>query len=77
MLAVVKGIEPRDQVEAMLAAQMAAVHIRDNDVRASPGACRKYPATGQRPKRLQQARQDVRRAGRGAQAIPIEAASRR
>ena len=26
MLAVVKGIQPRDQVEAMLAAQMAAVH---------------------------------------------------
>jgi hypothetical protein len=26
MLAAVKGIEPRDQVEAMLAAQMAAVH---------------------------------------------------
>jgi hypothetical protein len=26
MLAVVKGVEPRDQVEAMLAAQMAAVH---------------------------------------------------
>jgi hypothetical protein len=26
MLAVVKGIEPRDQIEAMLAAQMAAVH---------------------------------------------------
>jgi hypothetical protein len=26
MLAVIKGIEPRDQVEAMLAAQMAAVH---------------------------------------------------
>ena len=26
MLAVVKGIEPRDQVEAMLASQMAAVH---------------------------------------------------
>ena len=26
MLAIVKGIEPRDQVEAMLAAQMAAVH---------------------------------------------------
>jgi hypothetical protein len=26
MLAVVKGIEPRDQVEAMLAAQMAAIH---------------------------------------------------
>src|SRR5271157_3747700 len=27
MLAVVKGIEPRDQVEAMLAAQMAAAHM--------------------------------------------------
>jgi hypothetical protein len=27
MLSVVKGIQPRDQVEAMLAAQMAAVHV--------------------------------------------------
>jgi len=27
MLSIVKGIEPRDQVEAMLAAQMAAVHM--------------------------------------------------
>jgi hypothetical protein len=27
MLSVVKGIEPRDQLEAMLAAQMAAVHM--------------------------------------------------
>jgi hypothetical protein len=27
MLAVVKGIEPRDQVEAMIASQMAAVHM--------------------------------------------------
>ena len=27
MLSVVKGVEPKDQVEAMLAAQMAAVHI--------------------------------------------------
>jgi hypothetical protein len=27
MLAVVKGIEPRDQIESMLAAQMAAVHM--------------------------------------------------
>jgi hypothetical protein len=26
MLSVVKGIKPRDQIEAMLAAQMAAVH---------------------------------------------------
>jgi hypothetical protein len=27
MLAVVKGVEPRDQIEAMLAAQMAAIHM--------------------------------------------------
>jgi hypothetical protein len=27
MLAVVKGIEPKDEIEAMLAAQMAAVHM--------------------------------------------------
>src|SRR5262245_21414480 len=27
MLSVIKGIEPRDQLEAMLAAQMAAVHM--------------------------------------------------
>jgi hypothetical protein len=27
MLSVIKGIKPRDQVEAMLAAQMAAVHV--------------------------------------------------
>jgi hypothetical protein len=27
MLSVIKGIEPRDQLESMLAAQMAAVHV--------------------------------------------------
>ena len=27
MLSVIRGVEPRDQVEAMLAAQMAAVHM--------------------------------------------------
>ncbi len=27
MLSVIKGIEPKDQLEAMLAAQMAAVHV--------------------------------------------------
>jgi hypothetical protein len=27
MLSIIKGIEPRDQTEAMLAAQMAAVHM--------------------------------------------------
>jgi len=28
LLAVIKGVNPRDQVEAMLAAQMAAVHVQ-------------------------------------------------
>jgi hypothetical protein len=28
MLAVIKGVEPRDQIEAMLATQMAAIHTR-------------------------------------------------
>jgi hypothetical protein len=27
MVSVIKGIEPRDQVESMLAAQMAAIHM--------------------------------------------------
>ena len=31
MLSVIKGIEPRDQLEAMLAAQMAAVHVATMD----------------------------------------------
>ncbi len=54
MLSVVKGIEPRDQIEAMLAAQMAAVHN----------------ATMTFARRLaQQAREDVRGSSRGAQAI--------
>ena len=38
MLSVVKGIEPRDQIEAMLAAQMAAVHAASRLLRSSPRA---------------------------------------
>jgi hypothetical protein len=37
MLAVVKGVEPKDQVEAMLAAQMAAVH--NATMKATPHTC--------------------------------------
>jgi hypothetical protein len=37
MLSVVKGIKPRDQVEAMLAAQMVAVHMASM---TSPAAIR-------------------------------------
>jgi hypothetical protein len=31
MIAVIKGVEPRDQLECMLAAQMAAVHMLSMD----------------------------------------------
>jgi hypothetical protein len=34
LLSVIKGIEPRDQLEAMLAAQMTTVHIANHDLRA-------------------------------------------
>ena len=44
MLSIVKGIGPRDQLEAMLAAQMAAVHNGVDDVRATPRPCRQYSA---------------------------------
>ncbi len=69
MLAVVKGVEPKDQVEAMLAAQMAAVH------NATMTFARRLAhvdniAQRQRRARIQQARADLRVTGRGAQAIP-------
>jgi hypothetical protein len=31
MIAVIKDIKPNDQIEAMLAAQMAAIHLTNND----------------------------------------------
>jgi hypothetical protein len=37
MIAVVKGIKPRDQIEALLASQMAGVHTA-----AMPGGLRAY-----------------------------------
>jgi hypothetical protein len=46
MLAVVKGIEPRDQVEAMLAAQNGCGSHGVDDVRSAPGARREYRAAG-------------------------------
>jgi hypothetical protein len=62
MLAVVKGVEPRDQIEAILAAQMAAVHM------ATMTFARRLAhvdniAAGQRLECLQQAHQDVCRSG--------------
>ena len=72
MLSIVKGIEPRDQIEAMLAAQMAAVHMAIHDVRAPPRPCREHPATRLRRARIQQADAHLRRANVGAERISIE-----
>ena len=65
MLSVVKGIEPRDQIEAMLATSDGRRPHGVHDLRETPRARRQYPAAGQRPERLQQARQDVRRSNIG------------
>src|SRR5258708_14698928 len=46
MLAVVKGIEPRDQIEAMLAAQMATGHMAAMAVAARLPAGKKSPHHG-------------------------------
>src|SRR3954454_14638394 len=55
MLSVVKGIEPRDEIEAMLAGQMAAVHMAIM-TSAPPQPRREHSPTGQRRAVLQQAR---------------------
>ena len=48
MLAMVKGIEPRDQIEAMLAAQMAAVHNATMTFAGRLNRVENIPTTGQR-----------------------------
>ena len=53
MLSVIKGIEPRDQLEAMLAAQMAAVSRGEHDVRAPPRPCGRDSSAGQCGARFQ------------------------
>ena len=70
MLSVVKGIEPRDQIEAMLAAQMAAVHMASMTFARRLAHVENIPQQDSAETRLQQAREHVRRAGRGAEAIP-------
>jgi hypothetical protein len=52
-LAVVKGVEPRDQLETLLAVQMAAIHLAT--MTFAPQACprRKHPTTGQRGKSVE------------------------
>jgi len=44
MLSVIKGIEPRDQLEAMLAAQMAAVHMASMTFAAASPMWKIFPS---------------------------------
>ena len=53
MVSVVKDIKPKDLIEAMLAAQMAAVHMATIDGRSATYARRKHTAAGQRRARFQ------------------------
>jgi hypothetical protein len=66
MFSVVKGIQPRDQLEAMLAAQMAAVHMATMTFAPRRG----HTAAGQRRARIQQALPDIRNPHGDAQALP-------
>ena len=67
MLSVVQGVVPKDEMEAMLAARMAAVHL--DNMTFARRACREHPPTGQRLERLQQAGADVRGADGGAETL--------
>jgi hypothetical protein len=55
MLSIVKGIEPRDHIESMLAAQMAAVHIATMTFARRLAHVENIPQQGQRGARVQQA----------------------
>ena len=70
MLSVIKSIEPKDQVEVMLSAQMAVVHIATMTFARRLANVDNIPAAGQRRERLQQADADLRGSGRGAEALP-------
>ena len=70
MVSVVKDIKPKDQIEAMLAAQMAAVHMATMTVRSATYARRKHTAAGQRRARFQQARPHLCNPDGGAQTLP-------
>ena len=70
MLAVIKGIEPRDQVEAMLAAQMAAVHNATMTFARRLASVDNIPQQDSAQNALNKLDPHVHGPGRGAQAIP-------
>jgi hypothetical protein len=53
MLAVIKGIEPRDEIEAMLAAQMAAVHNATMIFARRRNALKEYRSKGEQKMTVQ------------------------
>ena len=61
MLSVVKGIEPRDQIEAMLAAQMAAVHMAAMKSARTLANSTTIPQQDSAERTLQQAHAHLRR----------------
>ena len=63
MLSVIKGIEPRDQIEAMLAAQMAAVHMASMTFARRLAHVDNIPQQDSASNAFQQAHADVRRSG--------------
>ena len=71
MLSVIKGIEPLDQIEAMLGAQMAAVHMASMTFARRLAHVDTMHATRQRLERLQQADAHLRRPDGSPQALPL------
>jgi hypothetical protein len=72
MLSIVKGIEPRDQVETMLAAQMAAVHNATMTFARRLAHVDNIPQQDSAERAFKQARQDVRGASLGFEGISIQ-----
>ena len=70
LIAVIKDVKPGDQLEAMLAAQMAVVHKLAMAVAQRLGDVEFNRATGQRAQRRHQAHAHVRSSARGAQTLP-------
>jgi hypothetical protein len=73
MLSVVKGIKPRDQIEIMLAAQMAAIHEAIMTFTKAAGSCGHDSSAGQCRARTQQAGPDLCNPNGGAAALPRRA----
>ena len=69
MASVIKSVKPRDELEAMLAAQMAAVHVAAMRLANRLANAETIQAAGQRRARVQQTYTDLCDADGGAQAL--------